>query len=69
MHSPHDHIDAATTLDEVARRLHAGSHGTLKVVDGGRVIGEVTRLDLVLRGMAAGRDPRATRVHEILPPA
>ena len=57
-------IDASASLAEAARRMRDGNVGVLPVVEDGRLRGIVTDRDLVVRGMAQGVDPDATRVGE-----
>lgn len=42
--------------------------GALLVVDGTRLIGIFTERDIVFRVVAAGRDPKATRLAEVMTP-
>jgi CBS domain-containing protein len=55
-------IDASATLMEAAQRMRDGNVGVLPVVEGGLLRGIVTDRDLVVRAMADGADPAATRV-------
>jgi CBS domain-containing protein len=40
--------------------------GSIPVVDGGRLVGIVTDRDLVIRGIAAGTDPKTQRVSKVM---
>jgi CBS domain-containing protein len=40
--------------------------GSIPVVEGGRLVGIVTDRDIVVRGVAAGKDPKTQRVSEIM---
>ena len=67
-------IPEPQTLDGSASAQEAGQHLTqpdvraVYVCDGGRFVGVVTRKTLVSEVVAAGRDPRETRVGEIAEP-
>jgi CBS domain-containing protein len=54
-----------TTVFEAARLMREEDVGPVPVVDGGRPVGVVTDRDIVLRVVAAGRDPSLTTVGEI----
>jgi CBS domain-containing protein len=45
---------------------HVGSLPVIDLEDGRRVVGVVTDRDLVLRVMALGRDPEATRIEDVM---
>ena len=57
-------IPAAATVVEAAQRMRDANVGSLPVVEGGVLRGMVTDRDLVVRAVARGIDPRATRVME-----
>jgi CBS domain-containing protein len=40
--------------------------GAIPVVDGGRLVGIVTDRDIVVRAIAAGKDPKTTKVRDIM---
>jgi CBS domain-containing protein len=54
------------TLGEAATLMKQEDCGSLPIVEGGRLVGIVTDRDLVVRGLAAGKDPRASRVSEVM---
>jgi CBS domain-containing protein len=54
---------------ESARRMRDRQVGTVVVVDEMRPIGMITDRDLTVRVLAAGLDPQATRVSEIMTPS
>ena len=59
--------ERSETVFVAARRMHARNVGTLIVVDADRrPVGIVTDRDLVVRVMAAGRDPRDTTVEQAM---
>lgn len=60
-------VGPETTLVEAAQRLKDLDVGILPVVDrDGRLVGVVTDRDIVVRAVAAGLDPGATPVRQIL---
>lgn len=54
------------TLKEAATQMKENDIGSLPVMQNGKLIGMVTDRDLVIRGMAAGRDPGQTPVQEVM---
>jgi CBS domain-containing protein len=56
------------TVFEAAALMKQDSKGALLVLDGTRLIGIVTERDIVFRVVAAGRDPKHTRVSEVMTP-
>jgi len=58
---------SATVLDAALAMKHQGK-GALLVVDGTRLIGIFTERDALIRVIAAGRDPRTTRLAEVMTP-
>jgi CBS domain-containing protein len=61
-------LDASATAQEAGERLADPGMRAVFVVDGGRLIGVVTRKTLVREVVAAGLDPKATRVGTIAEP-
>ena len=59
-------IPPDTTLQEAAQKMLALDVGLLPVIDGARLVGVVTDRDLIVRAIAAGRDPAKTHVHEAM---
>ena len=59
-------ISADASLLEVADRMARLDIGFLPVIDSKRVVGAVTDRDLVVRGLAEMRDPKATTVNEVM---
>lgn len=55
-----------TSVADAARLLKASEVGAVLVVDGDRLVGIFTERDAVYRVMAAGRDPSATRLDEVM---
>jgi CBS domain-containing protein len=56
------------TLDEAAELMRARNIGALPVCDGDRLLGMLTDRDMATRATAAGRDPLATRVDQVMTP-
>ena len=63
-------LAATTTVVETARRMKKHGLGAAMVVDdNGRLIGLFTERDAVFRVMAEGRDPKTTRLVDVMTPA
>ena len=54
------------TLGEVAILMKQEDCGSIPVVEGGRLVGIVTDRDIVVRGVATGKDAKTQRVSEIM---
>jgi len=54
------------TLGEAATLMKQEDCGSIPIVDNGRLVGIVTDRDIVIRAIAAGKDPRSTRVSEVM---
>ena len=54
------------TLQTAAMMMKTHDIGVLPVNDGGRVVGIVTDRDIVVRGTAAGKDPKSTPASEAM---
>ena len=59
-------IEPSASLVEAARRMRAANVGLLPVVDGERLRGVITDRDLVVRALAEGATPSATRVDDYI---
>lgn len=59
-------VDPETDVAEAARILRDENVGSLPVVRDGRVTGIVTDRDLAIRVLAERRDPRSTRVADVV---
>lgn len=60
-------LDVDVTVEEAARRMAEGDFGMLPVCNReGRLQGVVTDRDLVVQVISEGRDPRATKVGDLL---
>lgn len=54
------------TLGEAATLMKQEDCGSIPIVEDGRLVGIVTDRDIVIRAIAAGKDPRSTRVSEVM---
>ena len=61
-------LEAEATAQEAGEALSPADVRAVFVCDGGRLAGVVTRKTLVREVVAAGRDPRATRLRDIAEP-
>src|SRR2546430_6500216 len=59
-------VDSNATLGEVATLMKQQDCGSIPVVDEGRLVGIVTDRDIVIRAVAAGKDPKTLRVSEVM---
>jgi CBS domain-containing protein len=59
-------IDPGNSLVEAAQKMGSMSVGVLPVYKGGAIVGMVTDSDIVLRGVAKGMDPKATKVSTVM---
>lgn len=53
------------SIAEAAHQMRDAAIGDVIVLDGDRVTGIVTDRDIVVRGLAEGRDPKGTRLGDI----
>jgi CBS domain-containing protein len=61
-------VSPDATLQEAARKMKDLDVGPLPVCDNDRLAGILTDRDIAVRAVAEGRDPRATRVRDVLSP-
>jgi CBS domain-containing protein len=54
------------TIGEVATLMKQEDCGSIPDVQGGRLVGIVTDRDIVVRGIAAGADPKTGRVSKVM---
>lgn len=54
---------------KVAQRMAARNVGAILVIEGERLVGIFTERDLLVRVIAAGLEPRTTRLAEVMTPA
>lgn len=65
MSTPPEYLNVTDTLDVAAQSLKTSNVGSMPVLsDDGQVVGVITDRDLVVKGMAEGRDPNTTRVED-----
>ncbi len=55
-----------TTVAVAVKRMNASRIGSVLVINGGQLLGIVTERDVLVRIVAAGRDPRTTPVDEVM---
>lgn len=61
-------IHPEATLWEAAQKMAALDVGPLPVCTGDQLVGMLTDRDITVRATAQGRDPKTTRVHEVMTP-
>jgi CBS domain-containing protein len=54
------------TLEEAAKKMKSFDIGPLPVCDGEKLVGVLTDRDITVRATAEGRDPKQTKVQEIM---
>jgi CBS domain-containing protein len=57
--------EPSATIADAAKTMASEDIGPIPVVEGGRIVGIVTDRDIVVRVIAAGKDPNSTTVGEI----
>ncbi|MGE5294894.1 MAG: CBS domain-containing protein [Solirubrobacterales bacterium] len=66
MTSRFEMIDSTKSLTEAAREMKSLDVGILPVREGTRLIGVITDRDIVIRGLAGGRNPDSAQVKDII---
>jgi CBS domain-containing protein len=66
MTSRFEMIDSTASLTQAAREMKSLDVGVLPVREGTRLIGVVTDRDIVIRGLAEGRDPDSAQIKDII---
>jgi CBS domain-containing protein/sporulation protein YlmC with PRC-barrel domain len=61
-------VHPENTLREAAQKMAALDVGMLPVSSGDQLVGMLTDRDITVRATAEGRDPKTTRVHEVMTP-
>jgi CBS domain-containing protein len=61
-----DFVDGSTTVLEVAKKLAAQDYGSLPICNGEKLEGMVTDRDIVVKVLAAGKDPATTKVIDLI---
>jgi CBS domain-containing protein len=59
-------VEPDATLGEVATLMKQEDCGSIPVVEGNRLVGIVTDRDIVVRAVAAGKDPKTVRVSQVM---
>ena len=59
-------LTADATISDAARIMKNQDTGVVPVLDGKKIIGMITDRDIVVRGIAEGRDLAGTRVNELM---
>ena len=59
-------VSANDSLSDVARIMKSQDTGVVPVVDGKKIVGLITDRDIVVRGIAEGRDIGGTKVNELM---
>ena len=59
-------VEPGAMVGEVATLMKQEDCGSIPVVEGGRLVGIVTDRDIVVRGVASGKDPKNQRVSEVM---
>jgi CBS domain-containing protein len=59
-------VDGSTTVLEVAKKLAAQDFGSLPICNGEKLEGMVTDRDIVVKVLAAGKDPATTKVIDLI---
>jgi CBS domain-containing protein/sporulation protein YlmC with PRC-barrel domain len=61
-------VHPESTLREAAQKMAALDVGPLPVCSGDQLVGMLTDRDITVRATAEGRDPKTTKVHEVMTP-
>jgi len=65
--TPHvEVIDPDATLEEAAEKMERLDIGPLPICDGERLVGMLTDRDITVRATAQGRNPKRTRVRDVM---
>jgi len=54
------------TLEQAAEKMRSLDIGPLPVCDGERLVGMITDRDITIRATAAGKDPKTTRISDVM---
>ncbi len=65
MTSGADYLEGSTTVLEAAKKLAAEDYGALPVCEGEHLKGMITDRDIVVKVLAAGKDPASTKVIDL----
>lgn len=59
-------VDPNQSLEEVAKILSSSNIGSVPICHDNQVLGMVTDRDILVRAIANGKDPKTTKVNEIM---
>lgn len=59
-------VDPNQSLEEVAQILASSNIGSVPICQGQQLMGMVTDRDILVRAIAQGKDPKTTKVNEIM---
>jgi CBS domain-containing protein len=59
-------VELKNTLQEAAKKMESINAGVMPVVDDQRLVGMLTDRDITIRAVAAGKDPKTTKVGEVM---
>lgn len=59
-------VDPNQSLEEVAKVLASSNIGSVPICQGKEILGMVTDRDILVRAIANGKDPKRTKVNEIM---
>ncbi len=65
MTSGADYIEGSTTVLEAAKKLASDDIGALPICEGDKLRGMITDRDIVVKVLAAGKDPASTKVIDL----
>ena len=61
-----DSIDGSMTVLDAAKKLASEDYGALPICDGDKLQGMITDRDIVVKVLAAGKDPATTTVADLI---
>src|SRR5688572_5205662 len=61
-----DHLEGTATVMEAAQKLASEDYGALPICDGDTLQGMITDRDIVVKVLAAGKDPNSTKVIDLI---
>lgn len=63
-----DFVRPDSTIREAAEKMRSKNEGVIPVFEGSEPVGMITDRDIVVRAIAEGREPSATRVKDVMTP-
>lgn len=60
------HVEFGTSVRQAAERMREKQIGGILIKQGGAFVGIMTEKDVILKVVAAGRDPETTKVDEVM---